>query len=104
MFHTTIYDLLKLVVISRIVGLIFKCRHLGFQTVLDYLDNYKNPCWFEEDTTVHGIRCLPYVYILGVAKSGTTSLYTHIIRHKHVTKRQAKEIFWWGKVKSSKFS
>ncbi|KAK2139495.1 hypothetical protein LSH36_1749g00003 [Paralvinella palmiformis] len=61
--------------------------------------SYKNPCWFEANRSAEGLRCLPYVYVLGVAKSGTSSLYNNLLSDDHITKGQRKEIFWWGNVR-----
>lgn len=41
------------------------------------------------------IRCLPYFFLLGVAKSGTSDLYTRIIKHPLVYKGTTKENFHW---------
>ena len=39
-----------------------------------YLPGYKNPCWFKPGTGVPELTCLPYVYMLGMPKCGTSDL------------------------------
>ena len=39
-----------------------------------YLPNSKNPCWYEQPKSKKGLNCLPYVYLAGVAKCGTSDL------------------------------
>ena len=39
-----------------------------------YLPNSKNPCWYEQPRSKKGLNCLPYVYLAGVAKCGTSDL------------------------------
>lgn len=61
--------------------------------------NYKNPCWnfavedYPYETVEHkekiggetkGIACLPYVYVLGQPKCGTSDLFERMKRHPDV--------------------
>ena len=48
------------------------------------------------------LRCLPYYYVLGVAKSGTTDIYKRMHCHPHVQKsiRKASEYFDQGRFKN----
>eukprot|EP00605_Chrysophyceae_sp_TOSAG23-4_P001429 GSChrysophyteH1.ASY1.ANO1.1557.1 assembled CDS len=73
----------------------------GFRT------DFKNPCWepnFEnslaDSSESRGnarnlLSCLPYVYILGQPKCGTTDLYARIAAHPHVFAPRRKEIRWF---------
>ncbi|XP_078698860.1 carbohydrate sulfotransferase 15-like isoform X2 [Branchiostoma floridae x Branchiostoma belcheri] len=71
----------------------------------EFLPNYKNPCWFDksvESTSDKGnktgdflLRCLPYVYIIGQPKCGTTDLYSRLIKHPDVVRGHGKEPHWW---------
>ncbi|XP_019616722.1 PREDICTED: carbohydrate sulfotransferase 15-like [Branchiostoma belcheri] len=82
-----------------------------------FLPDYKNPCWFEEvnkkdvkpkerwqkrvlhNGTRHFLfRCLPYFYIIGMPKCGTTDLYHRISKHPEVVHGQ-KEPHWWAKAR-----
>ena len=85
-----------------------------------FLPDFKNPCWFadEEDqrglqdgknarnsTGVKGnvkvhkegvLRCLPYVFLLGYAKCGTTTVSRLLYSHPQFAPVK-KEIQWWTK-------
>ncbi len=65
-----------------------------------FLKDYKNPCWLQTlsrgaNSGVGKLRCLPYVYILGVEKCGTTELYDKLTLHPQVAKGKLKEPIWW---------
>ncbi|KAL5004632.1 hypothetical protein ScPMuIL_018088 [Solemya velum] len=60
-----------------------------------FLPEYKNPCWYvyKEDQSPM-LRCLPYFYVLGMEKSGTTDLYATLIKHPHIVKPGIKDPLW----------
>eukprot|EP00057_Strongylocentrotus_purpuratus_P031612 XP_785122.4 PREDICTED: carbohydrate sulfotransferase 15 [Strongylocentrotus purpuratus] len=60
---------------------------------LRFLDNFKNPCWLRGETE---LNCLPYFYILGNYKCGTTDMWDKITAHPDVIAKVAKEPHWWG--------
>lgn len=41
------------------------------------------------------LRCLPYFFIIGMEKCGTTDLYTRLTRHPKIAGTITKEIQWW---------
>ncbi|XP_013414786.1 carbohydrate sulfotransferase 15 [Lingula anatina] len=43
------------------------------------------------------LRCLPYFYLVGVAKAGTTDLYDRISQHPDMAQGMLKEPQWWGR-------
>jgi hypothetical protein len=43
---------------------------------------YKNPCW--ESSGAHELACLPYAYILGQPKSGTSDLFMRLTGHEKI--------------------
>ena len=47
-------------------------------------------------TDVDPVYCLPYVYLAGVHKSGTSDLYRSLKRHPHIFS-SVKEIEFWTK-------
>ncbi|XP_045215807.2 carbohydrate sulfotransferase 15-like [Mercenaria mercenaria] len=63
---------------------------------LQFLKNFKNPCW--KEATGHGksmrIQCLPYFYIVGSPRCGTTDLNSRLIMHPSISKRVSKENHW----------
>ena len=100
-----------------------------FQGPMNYLPDYKNPCWLSKitndkaslwyDFTETGLtykrmsylyemrlskgnnwrmRCLPYLYLIGVTKSGTTDLYTRILGHPEIMRPGHKEPMWWNRL------
>ncbi|XP_019629578.1 PREDICTED: carbohydrate sulfotransferase 15-like [Branchiostoma belcheri] len=87
-----------------------------------FLPDYKNPCWYEEvnkkdvnplerwqkrvlhNGTRHFLfRCLPYFYIIGMPKCGTTDLYYRICKHPDVF-RGKKEPHWWAKTRNQRLA
>lgn len=44
---------------------------------------YKNPCWRQDELLGH-LACLPYAYLLGQPKSGTSDLFERIKEHGDV--------------------
>lgn len=53
---------------------------------------YKNPCWVTEDNS---LECLPYAYILGQPKCGSSDLFNRITKHQSVAMPSRKEIRWF---------
>ena len=48
------------------------------------------------------LRCLPYFYILGFAKCGTTDLHDALIKHPQIVDPVIKENQWWAKGRTGK--
>jgi hypothetical protein len=42
------------------------------------------------------MRCLPYAYIIGVTKSGTSDFYRYLTLHQDIDSKVAKEIHYWN--------
>ncbi|GFO15684.1 sulfotransferase [Plakobranchus ocellatus] len=55
-----------------------------------FLPDYKNPCWWS-DSRNSSISCLPYVYLAGFPKCGTTDLYFRLIQHPLIVSGLCKE-------------
>ena len=43
------------------------------------------------------MRCLPYIYLVGVTKSGTSDLFENIIKHPNIVPGAIKEPMWWNR-------
>ncbi|XP_070833622.1 carbohydrate sulfotransferase 15-like [Chaetodon trifascialis] len=94
--------------------------HLFSVVPRQFLPGIKSPCWYEEisserSTDLHRrnrfslpssdlqhkdgkqfrLRCLPYFYIIGQPKCGTTDLYYRLRRHPEVRYSTVKEPHWW---------
>ncbi|XP_011662499.2 carbohydrate sulfotransferase 15-like isoform X2 [Strongylocentrotus purpuratus] len=62
----------------------------------EFLPGYKSPCWvIRTNAKDNKIRCLPYFYILGTPKSGTSDLWDKISGHPDVIGGILKEPHWW---------
>ncbi|XP_076468967.1 carbohydrate sulfotransferase 15-like [Babylonia areolata] len=57
-----------------------------------YLPNSKNPCWRHEDR----VLCVPYFFLIGVSKSGTTDLFSRLTSHPEVI-RSLKETHFFDR-------
>ncbi|KAL4219800.1 hypothetical protein ACF0H5_020212 [Mactra antiquata] len=64
---------------------LLKMRKISFDR------SYKNPCWRKADGR---LRCLPYMYLIGVAKCGTTDLFSRITMHPDFVAPVVKEPNW----------
>ena len=49
---------------------------------LQFEKSLKNPCWHASNGDIF---CLPYFYMIGMPKSGSTDLSDRIRQHPHVT-------------------
>lgn len=51
-----------------------------------FLSGFKNPCWYKTDDYdgVQNLICLPYAYILGQPKCGTSDLFERLKSHPDV--------------------
>ncbi|XP_071171896.1 carbohydrate sulfotransferase 15-like [Mytilus edulis] len=65
-----------------------------------FFKNYKNPCFYRNVTYLGGkelkmpmlaIRCLPYFFIIGMPKSGTTDVWHGLEQHPGVAIKHGKE-------------
>ncbi|KAJ8018677.1 Carbohydrate sulfotransferase 15 [Holothuria leucospilota] len=65
-----------------------------FDTVpKEFVSEFKNPCWYAPDKQ---LRCLPYFYIPGFPKCGTTDLWFKINSHPKIAKTNQKETHYWA--------
>ena len=67
-----------------------------------FLKNYKNPCWDEADP-IRGsnhtyLRCLPYFFLAGLEKCGTTDLYNSLTLHHEIIPPNSKERHFWNRL------
>jgi len=77
-----------------------------------FLSNFKNPCWKRGQRLVHTtshkhgsdlsrddvdetLTCLPYAYILGQPKCGTSDLFERLRNHPDVAVPNVKEVRWF---------
>ncbi|KAL5261675.1 hypothetical protein ACHWQZ_G007389 [Mnemiopsis leidyi] len=49
---------------------------------MEFLKEFKNPCWKgKDDSGRESLFCVPYFFLAGVTKSGTTDLFNMLISH-----------------------
>ncbi|XP_053388400.1 carbohydrate sulfotransferase 15-like [Mercenaria mercenaria] len=64
---------------------------------------FKNPCWRGGDSFTSlndgSLHCLPYFYIIGVKKSGTTDLYVRMKRHAEFCEPFRKGSQWFPRLR-----
>lgn len=76
-----------------------------------YLKEFKNPCFTQKgkhpdsNEVVHYLRCLPYFFVAGFTKCGTTDFHARLTRHPLVGAGWTKEPHWWDDIyhKSKKY-
>ncbi|KAI8791183.1 carbohydrate sulfotransferase 15, partial [Biomphalaria glabrata] len=51
----------------------------------EFLPHLKNPCFYDiVQNGTKSLRCLPYFYILGIDKSGSTDFHNRLTKHPQV--------------------
>ena len=58
---------------------------------LKFLADYRSPCWRSNN----GLQCLPYFFIGGFDKCGTTDLHQKLTQHPQILTGSKKELYWW---------
>ncbi|KAK7505123.1 hypothetical protein BaRGS_00003693, partial [Batillaria attramentaria] len=66
--------------------------NLPYMDPFPYVKESKNPCW--RDSRKKRLQCLPYFFVGGVSKAGTTDLFARILQHPDVV-NTAKETEWF---------
>ena len=49
-----------------------------FQGPFNFLRDFKSPCWYNDNNQ---LRCLPFFWFIGTAKSGTSDIYRMLRIH-----------------------
>ncbi|CAL1528590.1 unnamed protein product, partial [Lymnaea stagnalis] len=63
---------------------------LSHQVTPQFLPNYKNPCWMDGPGEQR-LMCVPYVFLIGVQKCGTTDLHARLVAHPLIVPPREKE-------------
>jgi hypothetical protein len=81
---------------SYVEGIFDNKNNKQFQGPFKFLKNFKSPCWkpAEKSSWEPPIRCLPYFYLIGAPKSGTTDMHRRLIKHPEISKLVVKEPHW----------
>ncbi|XP_071103186.1 carbohydrate sulfotransferase 15-like [Haliotis cracherodii] len=75
----------------------FKVHDLLRMKKHDFLADYRNPCWRNPNTG--RLKCLPYFYLAGFAKCGTTFTFRTIFSHPDTAMPEVKESHWLSKTR-----
>ena len=75
---------------------------LHFQKPFNFLPNYKNPCWKTNKRTIP-ISCLPYFYLVGAPKAGTTDVFVRLNAHPEFARPSSKEPHWLTRARFRKY-
>ncbi|KAL7640341.1 UNVERIFIED_CONTAM: hypothetical protein RMT77_008605 [Armadillidium vulgare] len=59
-----------------------------------FIKGLKNPCWYDKSSK-KSLKCLPYFFILGQPKSGTTDLYKRLVYHPDIIPPVLKGVNFW---------
>ncbi|XP_053402557.1 carbohydrate sulfotransferase 15-like [Mercenaria mercenaria] len=61
-----------------------------------FLPKYRSPCWYDQagDNKTTHLKCLPYFYLIGAPKCGTTDLQSRMIAHPLISEKVVKEPHW----------
>ncbi|KAI4812355.1 hypothetical protein KUCAC02_023753 [Chaenocephalus aceratus] len=74
---------------------LFNQRSKNFKTVWDHLRTNFQQHLLHRGSKVFRLRCLPYFYIIGQPKCGTTDLFHRLLLHPEVKFNILKEPHWW---------
>ncbi|XP_034041018.1 carbohydrate sulfotransferase 15-like isoform X2 [Thalassophryne amazonica] len=73
----------------------FTLRSKSFQAVCGYLSTTFQKSVYLKDGKQLRLRCLPYFYIIGQPKCGTTDLFHRLLLHPDIKFNTVKEPHWW---------
>ncbi|XP_076448266.1 carbohydrate sulfotransferase 15-like [Babylonia areolata] len=64
-----------------------------------FIPGSKNPCWYMDSKLKKELRCLPYFYLVGQGKCGTTDMFARIGFHPDMIQGRLKEYHWWERTR-----
>nr|XP_057914455.1 carbohydrate sulfotransferase 15-like [Doryrhamphus excisus] len=74
---------------------LFVVRSMTFKNVCDQLTSNFHQRLHQQDDKLFRLRCLPYYYIVGQPKCGTTDLFRRLQVHPELRFNVMKEPHWW---------
>ncbi|XP_035519279.1 carbohydrate sulfotransferase 15-like [Morone saxatilis] len=74
---------------------LFTLRSKSFKTVCDRLRTNFHQHLHHKDGKLFRLRCLPFFYIIGQPKCGTTDLFHRLLLHPEIKFNTMKEPHWW---------
>lgn len=75
------------------------CLFFFMQTARPFISQSKNPCWWNGTggTTQLRLHCLPYFFLAGVSKCGSTDIFSRLTGHPQVIPPKQKEPRWFDR-------
>ena len=67
------------------------------QNAPNFVQNSKNPCWFEWNGRKDSLKCVPYFYLAGVPNAATNDLFTRLAHHPSVMGGGILNHNWWDR-------
>lgn len=68
----------------------------GFVGPFLYISQSKNPCWWRmTNNTSRQLNCVPYFFLAGVSKSGSTDIFFRLMEHPQIVQPKIKELRWF---------
>uniref|UniRef100_A0A3Q3W8C0 Sulfotransferase n=1 Tax=Mola mola TaxID=94237 RepID=A0A3Q3W8C0_MOLML len=74
---------------------LYTLRSKSFKTVCDHLRSDFKQHLLHRNGNLFRLRCLPFFYIIGQPKCGTTDLFHRLLLHPEVKFNTMKEPHWW---------
>ncbi|XP_052782311.1 carbohydrate sulfotransferase 15-like isoform X2 [Mya arenaria] len=71
-------------------------RNLG---PFDFLPNHKNPCWRRIESIKTLKRCIPYFYLIGCEKCGSSDLWYRLVQHPEIAATDKENFHWISKTR-----
>lgn len=83
---------------------LFTQRSKSFKAVCDQLKTNFQQHLYHRSGKLFRLRCLPFFYIIGQPKCGTTDLFHRLLLHPEVKFNTMKEPHWWTRKRFGKSS
>lgn len=82
----------------------FSLRSKSFKTVSERLKRSFQQHLLPREGSLFRFRCLPFFYIIGQPKCGTTDLFHRLLLHPEIKVNTMKEPHWWTRKRFGKSS
>lgn len=82
----------------------FTLRSKSFKTVSERLRRSFQQHLLPREGSLFRLRCLPFFYIIGQPKCGTTDLFHRLLLHPEIKFNTMKEPHWWTRKRFGKSS
>lgn len=80
----------------------FRLSSKSFKTIYEHLKSSLQQHLLPRDGSLFRLRCLPFFYIIGQPKCGTTDLFHRLLLHPDIKFNTMKEPHWWTRKRFGK--